>query len=404
MQERYDVCVIGGGAAGMSAAIAAAEGGCSVCIVDKNKKLGRKLYATGNGRCNLANTDMDKCHYHSYEEEHERTQFLNQSIGEYPNTGLFEFLDSMGVYTQANQGYYYPVSMQASAVVWAFLDRLKALGVTAKTGKTVTEITKAEGGYLVSCEEPFYAKNIILATGGCSYASLGGSTSGYALAQSLGLSVTKQSPALCGMYTSEDTEAIKGVRAACSAWIETDKGIHRQSGELQLTEYGLSGIMIFNLASMVGRALETQKEVTVYIDFLEHVTRERFLQGRCLKRNIYGYLNAFMPDKLARYILESAGVSCKKPLSDVTTDMMEKIYDRCRCYPFHVKALRDYENAQVTAGGVMLADVDAQTMEVKGQRGMYVAGELLDMDGDCGGYNLTFAILTGRKAGENCHA
>ena len=126
MQESYDVCVIGGGAAGMSAAIAAAEGGCSVCIVDKNKKLGRKMYATGNGRCNLANTDMDKCHYHSYEEEHERTQFLNQSIGEYPNTGLFEFLDSMGVYTQANQGYYYPVSMQASAVVWAFLDRIKA--------------------------------------------------------------------------------------------------------------------------------------------------------------------------------------------------------------------------------------------------------------------------------------
>ena len=84
--------------------------------------------------------------------------------------------------------------------------------------------------------------------------------------------------------------------------------------------------------------------------------------------------------------------------------MLDKIYDRCRCYPFHVKALRDYENAQVTAGGVMLADVDAKTMEVKGQRGMYVAGELLDMDGDCGGYNLTFAILTGRKAGESCHA
>lgn len=404
MQERYDVCVIGGGAAGMSAAIAAAEGGCSVCIIDKNKKLGRKMYATGNGRCNLANADMDPCHYHSYAEEHERTQFLNQSLGEYPNTGLFEFLQSIGVYTQANQGYYYPVSMQASAVVWAFLDRIRALDVTVKTGKMVTEIMKTEDEYLVSCGETLHAKNIILAAGGRSYASLGGSASGYALAETLGLSVTEQSPALCGMYTNEDTEAIKGVRVACSAWMETEEGERRQSGELQLTEYGLSGIMIFNLASMAGKALETQKEVTVYIDFLEHITKEQFLQGRSLHRNIYGYLNAFLPDKLALYILESAGVPCKQSLSDVTEDVLENVYDICRCYPFHVKALRDYENAQVTAGGVALAEVDAQTMEVKGHRGMYVTGEMLDIDGDCGGYNLTFAILTGRKAGEHCHA
>lgn len=404
MQERYDVCVIGGGAAGMSAAIAAAEGGCSVCIVDKNKKLGRKLYATGNGRCNLANADMDKSHYHSYADKLVRTQFLNQSIGEYPNTALFEFLQGIGVYTQANQGYYYPVSMQASAVVWAFLDRIKALGVAVKTGKLVTGITKTEDGYLVSCGETLHAKNIILATGGCSYASLGGSTSGYALAGTLGISVTEQSPALCGMYTSEDTEAIKGVRVACSAWMETDEGTHRQSGELQLTEYGLSGIMIFNLASMAARELKTQTEVPVYVDFMEHITREQFLQGRDLHRNIYGYLNAFLPDKLALYILDSAGVPCKQPLSEVTEDMLEKVYDICRCYPFHVKALRDYENAQVTAGGVTLAEVDAQTMEVKGHRGMYVTGEMLDIDGDCGGYNLTFAILTGRKAGEHCHA
>ena len=145
MKTQYDVCVVGGGAAGMAAAIAAAEGGNTVCIIDKNKKLGKKLYATGNGRCNLANTDMKDGHYHSSSETYQK--FLHTCLGEQPLHEMFAFLHSIGVYTRCIDGYYYPISMQASAVVWALLDRIKALQVTTYLSETVTDIRIKKDGY-----------------------------------------------------------------------------------------------------------------------------------------------------------------------------------------------------------------------------------------------------------------
>ena len=140
MKTQYDVCVVGGGAAGMAAAIAAAEGGNTVCIIDKNKKLGKKLYATGNGRCNLANTDMKDGHYHSSSETYQK--FLHTCLGEQPLHEMFAFLHSIGVYTRCIDGYYYPISMQASAVVWALLDRIKALQVTTYLSETVKQVSR----------------------------------------------------------------------------------------------------------------------------------------------------------------------------------------------------------------------------------------------------------------------
>ena len=259
MKTQYDVCVVGGGAAGMAAAIAAAEGGNTVCIIDKNKKLGKKLYATGNGRCNLANTDMKDGHYHSSSETYQK--FLHTCLGEQPLHEMFAFLHSIGVYTRCIDGYYYPISMQASAVVWALLDRIKALQVTTYLSETVTDIRIKKDGYHIQCNTEIIARKVILACGGRSYPSLGGCAEGARLAEKLGVKQEPQRPALCAVMTEENTEAVKGVRVACSAWFEEGNTEWKQSGELQITEYGLSGIMIFNLSSELGRILSEESSV-----------------------------------------------------------------------------------------------------------------------------------------------
>lgn len=401
MSERYDVCIIGGGAAGMTAAIAAARQGCKVCLIDRNKKLGKKLYATGNGRCNLANADMDICHYHSSASMPETC--IRPCMGENPKDTLFSFLHTIGVYEQCIDGYYYPKSMQASAVVWAFLDELKVLSVTIKLSECIQEIQWNGTGYTLKGNEVFQAEHVILACGGKSYPALGGCDCGYELAKQLGISQEAQRPALCGLYTNEDTTAIKGVRVACSAYMQEETVSYVQKGELQITEYGLSGIMMFNLASHIGKRLQDETTVEVLLDFLETVTETEFMQAGRSVRSLYGYLNAYLPDKLALYILQELGIEPKQMAKAVKPSVMRNLYQTCRKFPFHITSLKSYDAAQVTAGGIALEAVCPETMQIKGYEKLYAVGEMLDVDGDCGGYNLAFAILTGLRAGRQCH-
>lgn len=402
MKETYDVCVVGGGAAGMAAAIAAAEGGKSVCIVEKNKKLGKKLYATGNGRCNVANSDMTAIHYHSADPD--VSSFLHTCLGTEPNRELFAFLHSIGIYEHCLDGYYYPRSMQASSVVWAFSDRIRALSIVTYCSEYVTDIRRRSDGYHIICGTELVADQVILSCGGLSYPSLGGCDGGIKLAEKLGMKCIPQRPALCAVITEEDTEVIKGVRVACSAQIAHGTVTDQQTGELQITEYGLSGIMIFNLSSEIGRRLEQGKSVTINIDFLQEIQEKDFLQrNESIQRNIYGYLNSYLPEKLAKYILDACELSPKQMLAELSDARMQEIYHRCKKFPFHVRGVKDYEHAQVTAGGISLQEINPETMECQAYPGLYVTGEMLDIDGDCGGYNLTFAILTGLRAGRACY-
>lgn len=403
MKETYDVCIIGGGAAGLAAAIAASKKGCRVCIIDKNKKLGKKLYATGNGRCNLANEDMASVHYHSASKQVEMQSFLAACMGKNQNHTLFDFLHMIGVYEENMDGYFYPESMQASSVVWAFLDMMKSLSVTVKTSQTVREIIPDAEGYLVLSETSIYAKQVILACGGRAYPALGGCSLGSEIAQKMHIPSVKQRPALCGVVTKENMEQIKGVRVRCSAWIGENEG-QKQYGELQITEYGLSGIMIFNLSSEIGKIMEQQKEVVVKLDFMSQMKKSLFISRANTTRSILGYLNAYLPDKLALYLIQKCGFDCKMPAEELSKEQLERLYYMCRAYEVSVTALKEYENAQVTAGGICLDAVNPKTMEIYQYPGLYATGEMLDIDGDCGGYNLTFAILTGLRAGESCHA
>lgn len=407
MHESYDVCVVGGGAAGMSAAIAAAQQGKKVCILDKNKKLGKKLYATGNGRCNLANADTKRSHYHSVsfcDNSDTWEQFLAHCMGTDSNASLFSFLHTIGIYERECSGYYYPSSLQASSVVWAFLDALHALSVTIMETACVTAIKKTEQGYCLyraDHTDPIEAGSVILTCGGRTYTSLGGGTEGYEILKNLDIPVSRLRPSLCGVYTKEETEEIKGVRVLCSARIDGKKDT-KQQGELQITEYGLSGIMMFNLSSEIGRLLAKNEKPLIVFNFLEQIDRETFVHPQEIRRTLLGYLNSFLPDKLASYVIKACGLQPKQGLETITNRQLTKLYDTCRRFEFHAVKLKDFESAQVTAGGICLEAVNPDTMELFYHPGMYAAGEILDIHGDCGGYNLTFAILTGLRAGSAC--
>lgn len=403
-RQAYDVIVVGGGAAGMSAALSAARRGYKVCILDKNKKMGKKLYATGNGHCNLANAKIGTNYYHtSYEKG---SAWLEQALTKEPNTGLFSFLHSIGIKEIEDNGYFYPQSMQASSVVWAFLDALKKEQVDLYTAVEVNDIKQTADGFeIYSNQSTYYASNVILACGGRSYHNLGGGSIGYKLATSLSLKTQAIRPALCGCLTREDTEMIQGVRVACCASIVDDasKKTRIQRGELQITDYGLSGIMIFNLSHEIGRLLETKDSVCVSLNLLEYMEKSLFLDvyHQSKHRTILAFLNSFLPDKLAAYVLNSIGFEAKKSTGEYTESEIHFLFSRCQNFTFHIHGLQDFERAQVTAGGVELSQIEPESMKCKEIEGLYVVGELLDIDGDCGGYNLTFAILSGIHAGEH---
>ncbi|MBD5096207.1 MAG: aminoacetone oxidase family FAD-binding enzyme [Lachnospiraceae bacterium] len=407
----YDVCVIGGGAAGMSAAIAAARTGSNVIILEKNNKLGRKLYATGNGRCNLSNTyiNLEKVYFSC---DVHYAEFLSSVLGDAPSYDISEFMESMGILTYERNGYIYPVSNQASAVVWAMTDELKKCGVTVILKADIQSVAyekQTESGensnIIIKLDTDIIrAKRLIIATGGKSYASLGGGDSGYNIIKELGVKMSELRPALCPFIVDEDFKDIAGVRANASAWlIVDDEPKAFETGELQITNYGLSGIMIFNLSSIGGLAISEGKRVTVKVDFLDKYDKG-YIEGcirKAEKRTILGALNGFINDRLGGFLLKRTGIDTRTPAKALSDMQIKAVIDEIKSFMVELKGLKDYEQAQVTAGGIQLSELDKNTMKMKGMEHVYAAGEALDIDGICGGYNLTFAILSGKRAGES---
>lgn len=398
----YDLCIIGGGAAGMAAAIAAAKNNKKVILIEKNNKLGKKLYATGNGRCNITNTyfDLDKVYNSSYED---KNAFLEAAIGKNANHNVEAFFHEIGVRTRNLGNYIYPYSLQASSVVWAMIDCLEKYGVKTLLKAEITDITPSDAAFTVIGEnQRIMAKNVILANGGKSYSSLGGSSSGYALAKKLGHTLTNIRPALCALGTASADTELAGVRVSCNADLYiNDAYIKSEAGELQFTDYGISGIMIFNLSSLCGSALAKNYKVQIKLDFCPDFTKEELMEHFHIssERSILGCLNGILNDKLSLSILRSLNISPKQPASAISMSGLHDIISMIKQANYDIDELMDYDKAQVCAGGVPLSEIIPCSCESKLCRGLYIVGELLDVDGLCGGYNLTFAIKTGLTAG-----
>lgn len=396
----YELCIVGLGAAGLAAAVTASQLNIKTICIEKNKKAGRKLYATGNGKCNLANTYMDTgVVYNSSCEEYKEYLGENDKLTD----ELLDFLEEIGIYSYANEkGYVYPASNQASAVVWTMLDAINRDVVDISYGEPVIDIVYRDGYYSIKCPKREYrAKKVLLACGGMSYKSLGGGCEGYELAEKLGHTITELRPSLCAFTTKDLITELAGVRCAARAVLMDAAGnkLASSSGELQLTAQGLSGIMIFNLISRYYKAVD-YTEPYVELSFTDGLDTNKILSLYDISsdRTLVALLNAFLNDKLAYFICKGHGYDKATRVKDIPRESFVKLIDDISCYRVNIDGTADFENAQVTSGGVALSELCSHSYESKIHSNIYIVGEMLDIDGICGGYNITFAMISGRRA------
>ena len=410
----YDVCIVGGGASGMACAITVAKRGLSCIIIEKEAKLGRKIYASGNGKCNLTNHNFEKGIEKYYNSSNENYDIFLQNLfkSKHPDKEIIDFLFSIGIVTYDADSYVYPRSLQASSVMWAFTDMIKNLGIKVMCKTCVEEIKKNENVFDVKTDNILIsAKNVVLACGGAGYKSLGGSLKGYELAKKFDLRFTDLRPSLCGLVTKKDLNVLAGVRIKALAGLldETGKDIKeiQEEGEIQFTDYGISGIMIFNLSGIVGKLISLGKKAVVKIDFLpdfdDKIIIDLFETNNYRKSK--AILNSLINDKLAGYIIDEVISESKVDNSEEikSKELLQKIICKLHNFTLEIKELKDFDNAQVTSGGINLDEINPHDMCIKKHDGLYAIGEMTDIDGICGGYNLTYAFLSGIRAGEGIY-
>lgn len=392
--EKKRVCIVGGGAAGMMAAIIAAREGAAVTVLEHNEKTGKKILATGNGRCNLTNLYQAASCYHSQERN-----LAWEVLEQFDVQKTIRFFSELGIYTKNKNGGLYPSSMQASSVQELLEMEARYRKVKIKCREHVTEIqvlqAAAKPVFQVKTETWSYeADAVILACGSKASAIEGADGSGYTLAKSLGLKVIKPLPALVPLK-GKGTYFTKwaGTRVEGKVILKAGAQIlDTAEGELQLTDYGISGIPVFQLSSQTARLLDSGVPVSVELDFLPDFDEkglEEFLKRRenaCPYKTQRELLTGLLPKKLADV------------LSEGKTDR-KMLVQRIKRFAVEIKGTKAFDMAQVCSGGVSLTEINPKTMECRKIPGIYLAGELLDTDGICGGYNLQWAWSSGACAG-----
>lgn len=394
-----NIAIIGGGASGIVAAIAAAENQSnSVTIYEKGERIGKKILVTGNGRCNMTNIYATVDNYHGNNPE-----FIKASVKRFWVEETLEFFKTLGiVHKVEDNGKVYPYSDQASAVLDVLRTKLEFSGVTVRTGFEAESIKKKNYGFLLKSYkgETAYADRIIVATGGKAAPNLGSNGSGYEILKKLGHSITDLYPSLVQITTeTEVVKKLKGIKVNAKMTL----GEFSETGEVLFTDYGLSGPPVFSLSSR----LTNQKEIIIDImseyseDEIIELLRERigYMPYTALENFLVGMLNK----RVGQALLKSCGIV---PLSryayDLSEDEIIKIAKTIKNWKFKITGTKSWNNAQVTRGGVKTYEFNEYTFESKLVDGLYATGEILDIDGDCGGYNLQWAWTSGYIAGKEC--
>ncbi len=392
--------IIGAGASGMAAALAASENpNAQVLLFERQARVGRKLLATGNGRCNLTNMAADKGGYHG-----EATDFPDAAIAAFPPKDTLAWFEGLGLMTVCeDSGRVYPYSDQANSVVDVLRLALARPNVQLVTGFEVQKAQKTDEGFVVSNGEESYAcHRLIVACGGLAGTKLGGSMSGYRLLAKFGHRSTRLRPALVQVKTSwGGISALKGVRANCHVRILKDEALFAEStGELQFTEYGLSGPVIFETSRDV---CQGGGDWRCRMDFLPQTDEGRLLQMLQKRKEsnlpVEELLTGILHNRLGRVLTRAAGVRVQGLVRDLTDSELIEVCRIVKAFVLELSEPLGMDSAQVTAGGVMTDGFYENTMESKLVPGLYACGEVLDVDGDCGGYNLQWAWSSGRMAG-----
>ena len=393
--------IIGAGASGMAAAITAAQiKDNQIVIFERQARVGRKLQATGNGRCNLTNLHTAPEHYHGL-----HTDFAASALGKYPAQETLSWFRSLGLVTVAeDSGRVYPYSDQANSVVDILRFSLERPNIQLLTGFEVTKVRHQNPGFAVeSAEETVFCDKLIVACGGLAGTKLGGSMSGYKILQKFGHRCSKLRPALVQLKSDwHGCAGLKGVRANCHACIFHNGNLFSQSsGELQFTEFGLSGPVIFEISRDV---CHERGNWVCNLDLLPGMEQEELFAILTAKRGsnlaAEDLLTGVLHNRLGRVIVKEAGVSLHAPIRQLEDWELRRVCEVVKCLAVPLTEPMGMDSAQVTAGGIFTVDFNEETMESRLIPGLFACGEVLDIDGDCGGYNLQWAWSSGRCAGE----
>ena len=392
--------IIGGGAAGMAAALAASENeNAQVVLLERQARVGKKLSATGNGRCNLTNLHANGGGYHG-----EEPDFASFALEKFNVQETLNWFRALGLFTVAEEsGRVYPYSDQANSVVDVLRFALERSNIRLETGFEVEKVKKVGEVFRIeSANGTVECDKLIIACGGLAGTKLGGTMSGYKLLRSFGHKCTKLRPTLVQLKSSwPGAASLKGIRANCRAQILHNGEVFAQSqGELQFTEYGLSGPVIFEISRDV---CSDRGEWICRSDLLpeigENVLKDELTRRKNTNLPVSELLTGILHNRLGRVLTQSAGISGYVPVSQLEDYEIDAVCKAVKGFEVTLTEPMGMDSAQVTAGGIVTKEFNPETMESKLVPGLYACGEVLDIDGDCGGYNLQWAWSSGRLAG-----
>ena len=402
--KNYDLIVVGGCASGIAAAINAKRlyPEMKIAVLEKNPRIGKKLLATGNGKCNMTNL-------FALEHGYIGKGFATYAMQRYSPEKVIGFFESIGLICYSDScGRVYPESNMAASVVDSLRFEIERLKIDVICDTAVNEIKKNSGGFTVNNE--YGCRKIILAVGGKASPSQGSDGSGYELAKELGHSVIKPVPALvplCG--SAEITKTMKGMRVRNAVLtLRGDKILGKTQGEILFTDYGLSGIAAMELAAPAQKYIDSVKlNPFTYIDFMPQMTYDDIVEHLKNLSNIKGFCN--MDNLLTGILPKAVGIAiCKasklyktdRRIDELTVKEIKLIAEKIKNFPLEITGTKGFANAQVTSGGIKTDEIDPKTMQSRKCRGLYFSGEIIDVDGGCGGFNLQWAWASGMLAGE----
>ncbi len=387
----------------MAAAITAAASGTNqVLLFERQARVGKKLSATGNGRCNLTNRHANPDRYHG-----SNPDFVRPALDAFPPDKVLEFFQTLGLYTVTEgDGKVYPYSDQANSVVDVLRFGLNRRNIRLLTGTEIVSVKKLPAGFRLKAADGQVWEHdaLIVACGGAAGTKLGGGLSGYQLLRSLGHHCTKLCPALVQLKTDPAlVRGLKGVRANAGLRLTIhDTVLDSAWGEVQFTDYGISGPAVFEIS----RAAAASEGTVLHLDLLPGYSADDLLSALCIRISRFPVLEAgdlltgILHNRLGRMLVSACGIPLDLPLTGLSWKQLSAVVEKCHTYVLPVVGNMGMDGAQVTAGGIVTREFGPNTLQSRIIPGLYACGEVLDVDGDCGGFNLQWAWASGMLAGQ----
>lgn len=399
-----DCIILGGGAGGLTACAALAKAGMRVTLIERLDRVGKKIMAAGNGRCNLSNVNMDAAFYGK------AAPFVSRVYEETPPQEVLSFFSELGLMMTSEDGRIYPRTMMASSVLDVLRAGCEQENVQILTGQEAVSLSPSRrGGWSIqlSCGEGAFAPVVICAMGGSASPHLGTDGAGVRLLETLGHSAGRQYPALVQLKCDHGAlRSLKGIRVQAALTLEIDgKSAAQETGELLFADYGVSGVCVFQLSGLAAQALGERKNVRLLVNLLpEENDIAAWISARIAsrpKQTALSFFTGVFPRLLTMAILKESGISPEAQISRLHGTQVSALAQAIAAFALPVTGTQGFKNAQVTRGGIRLDEIEPETMASRLFDGLYILGETLDVDGPCGGYNLHFAFasaLTAAKA------